>query len=309
MTPPSSVPNRDLLATCWTWSGDSAPFRGDEISPLDLRTRIETTAQAGWAGLGILHADLQQAKLQIGFGELKKIIAGAGISIIELEFLANWWTTGGPREESDRWRTLLFESAAALGATTIKVGGDLSPDPVALDVFTEAFAELASDAGEHGLRVALEPMSMNNLQSLERGIQVVTEVQHPAGGLCVDVCHVHRGGTPYSSLPEILPIESVFVVELADSREKLTGADLWQDAINHRLNPGEGDFDVPTFVADMVEAGWAGCWGVEVISEVQRQLPLDVAVHRTHQVTSTVLDVADQILRTRRASTPTHAQA
>lgn len=296
---PHSVPNRDLLATCWTWSGDSAPFRGDEVSPLDLRTRVEAAARAGWAGIGILHADLQLAKQQMGLNELKKTIDGSGITIVELEFLANWWTSGRPRQESDRWRALLFEAAGVLGAATIKVGGDLSPEPVALTQFTEAFGVLAEDASRHGIKVALEPMAMNNLRRLESGIQVVTDVNHPAGGLCVDSWHVHRGGTAYTSLADILPIESVFVVELADSRESLTGPDLWQDAIDHRLNPGEGDFDLSTFIACMVETGWTGHWGVEIISEAQRRLPLDVAVTQTHQASIAALDAADKILQSR----------
>lgn len=302
MTAPSFVPNRDLLATCWTWAGDAAPFRGDETSPLDLRTRIEAAARAGWAGVGVLHADLAQAEEQIGLAELKKILDGSGISIVELEFLTDWWTTGPRREASDRWRRLLFEAAQALGATTIKVGGDLSPEPIALEPFSEAFEALATDAGRHGVRVALEPMAMNNLQRLERGIQVVTTVDNPAGGLCVDVWHVHRGGTAYGRLPEILPRESVFVVELDDSRETITGPNLWHDAIDHRLNPGEGEFDVATFIADMVEAGWVGHWGVEIISEAHRQLPLDTAVTSAYEASVTTFDAADQILQSRRAS-------
>lgn len=310
MTPsPTSVPNRDLLATCWTWSGDSAPFRGDEVSPLDLRTRVEAAARAGWAGLGILHADLYEAERQLGFTGLKTIIADSGIRIVELEFVSNWWTTDERRPASDRLRRFLFEAAAALDAPVVKVGGDLSAEPVDLGRFTEAFAELADDAGRHGVRVALEPMAMNNLARLERGIQVVTEVKHPAGGLCVDSWHVHRGGTDYSSLPEILPIDSVFVVELADSREALTDADLWRDAVNHRLNPGDGEFDLSSFVADMVQSGWTGHWGVEIISEAQRQLPLDAAVTGTFQATTAVLDAADQILQTRTANRTQPASA
>lgn len=70
-------------------------------------------------------------------------------------------------------------------------------------------------------------------------------------------------------------------MELADSRETLTGADLWKDALNHRLHPGDGEFHVPTFVGRHGRSRLDGMLGgVEVISEAQRQLPLAVAVTR-----------------------------
>jgi hypothetical protein len=56
------ISNRELLATCWTSAGDATPDRGDEVSPVDLRTRIETAAEVGWEGFGLLHADLVIAR-------------------------------------------------------------------------------------------------------------------------------------------------------------------------------------------------------------------------------------------------------
>ena len=47
MTPSPTIGNRELLATCWTSAGDATPDRGDEVSPVDLRTRIETAAEVG----------------------------------------------------------------------------------------------------------------------------------------------------------------------------------------------------------------------------------------------------------------------
>ena len=66
----STITNRELLATCWTSAGDAAPNRGDQISPVDLRTRIETAAEIGWEGFGLRHADLAIAASTIGLQEL-----------------------------------------------------------------------------------------------------------------------------------------------------------------------------------------------------------------------------------------------
>ena len=47
MTAHPTISNRELLASCWTSAGNAAPDRGDEVSPVDLRTRIETVAAVG----------------------------------------------------------------------------------------------------------------------------------------------------------------------------------------------------------------------------------------------------------------------
>ena len=296
---PNSIPNRNLLATCWTWSGDAAPGRGDETSPVDLRSRIEAVAAAGWRGIGFLHADLFKAEQELGLREVKNILDSVGLEIVELEFLNDWWTDGEARRVSDEWRRLLFEASEVLGSRTMKVSGDLSPNPVDIDIFANSFDLLATQAKDYGTRVAIEPMPMNNLRTLEAGVKLIADVGNSNGGLCVDVWHVHRGGTPYASLPSLLPIDSVFVVELDDSLEDITGGSLWEDAIDARMYPGEGEFGIPRFIAAMVEAGWTGHWGVEMISESHRKLPVQEAVTRAFDSTQAAFDAANTILLAR----------
>lgn len=96
-----TIINRDLPATCWTSAGDAAPSRGDETSPVDLPTRIETAAEIGREGFGLLHTDLAIAANTIGLQELRRIFEGAGIKHVELEFLPWWWTTDERRRISD----------------------------------------------------------------------------------------------------------------------------------------------------------------------------------------------------------------
>jgi sugar phosphate isomerase/epimerase len=104
MTPHPTISNRELLATCWTSAGDAAPDRGDEVSPVDLRTRIETAAEVGFEGFGLLHADLEIAVNAIGLQELRRIFDGSGIKHVELEVLPWWWTTDERRRISDQRR-------------------------------------------------------------------------------------------------------------------------------------------------------------------------------------------------------------
>jgi sugar phosphate isomerase/epimerase len=295
MTSGPSITNRELLATCWTSAGDAAPDRGDEVSPVDLRDRIETAAQVGWEGFGLLHADLVIARDTIGLPELRRIFDGAGIRHVELEVLPWWWTTDERRRLSDRRRTLLLDAAEVLGARTIKVAAEGGGRPVDPARFHDDFDRLATEAGNAGTRVALEFMPMTNVPTLQAGVDFVTAVGNRHGGLALDTWHVHRGGTSYAELERILPVEYLFVVELDDADEQVVGT-LWEDTVNARRLPGEGVFDVPAFIAAVHRAGYRGHWGVEIISTQHRQLPIREGLARARAATLQALDAAEDLV-------------
>jgi sugar phosphate isomerase/epimerase len=291
----ATIRNRDLLASCWTSAGDAAPDRGDEVSPFDLRTRIETAAEVGWQGFGLLHSDLAIAESTIGLPELRRIFDGAGITHVELEVLPWWWTTDERRRLSDQRRATLFDAAEVLGAGTIKVAAEGGGQPVDPARFHDDFDLLATQAGNAGTRVALEFMPMTNLRTVQAGVDFVTAVGNRYGGLTVDTWHVHRGGTSYADLERILPVEYLFIVELDDADEQVVGT-LWEDTVNGRRLPGEGAFDVPAFIAAIHRVGFRGHWGVEILSEQHRQLPLREALSRARTATLQALEAADALV-------------
>ena len=60
-----------LLATCWTTAGDANPYPGDQRSPVGIRERIEAASDAGFRGMGLLHADLMPALDEYGVRGLR----------------------------------------------------------------------------------------------------------------------------------------------------------------------------------------------------------------------------------------------
>ena len=197
--------NKNILATCWTWAGDAAPARGDETSPVPIARRIQAVADTGWTGVNLVHADLATIRDDIGLPTLKTMLDDHGITTVEVEFITNWWTDGDMRRASDRLRDELFNAAAALGANVVKTGAELqsfgaTAGTASLDVFAEKFDELATAAGQHGVRVALEPMPMSNITTINAGADFMRTVGNPHGGLVVDTWHVSRGGTPFADL-------------------------------------------------------------------------------------------------------------
>jgi sugar phosphate isomerase/epimerase len=224
---------------------------------------------------------------------------------VELEVLPWWWTTDERRQISDQRRTLLLDAAEVLGAQAIKVaaaqaikvaaeGGGLPVDPAR---FHDDFDRLATQAGNAGTRLALEPMPMTNLSTIQAGVDFVTAVGNRYGGLTIDIWHVHRGGTSYAQLERILPVEYLVIVELNDADEHVVGT-LWEDTVNARRLPGKGAFDVPAFIAAIHRVGYLGHWGVEIISEQHRQLPIREGLTRARAATLQTLDAAEALVAT-----------
>jgi sugar phosphate isomerase/epimerase len=271
----------DLIAACWTSGGNADARSGIVPSPVPMSERIQTVAATGWRGFGLMHADLVAARESWGLPALRAMFADNGIQHIELEYLLDWWTTGGSRRESDRVRGDLFDSYAELGARHIKVGPGLPGPPVSRQRLIDSWGELCELASERGIRLALESEPFSYLPTVESAVDVVQAVGAENGGILLDVWHVHRSGLPYDRLPLVVPEHLLFAVELSDASEEVVGS-LFEDTINNRRYCGEGAFDVPQFIRTIEQMGFDGPWGVEIISDEHRALPVGEGLNRAY---------------------------
>jgi sugar phosphate isomerase/epimerase len=280
----------DILASCWTTAGDAGPMEADERSPFALEDRIAAAARAGYAGFGIVHADLVQAKTTLGYDALRELLTEHGIRHVEVEMLGDWYSSGEARAASDAARADLLEASHALGAPHIKVGGDISADPVEWDIFVTEFANLCRDATGAGTRIAFEPMPFGNVPDLMSARKLIDEAGESAGGLILDLWHMARGNVPFSEIAD-LPVRYLFAVELDDADKDVAGT-LLEDTLQRRRLCGEGDQDVAGFVQAIRATGFGGPWGVEILSTVFRQLDLDEQVTRSYTTTANALSKA-----------------
>lgn len=261
-----------FLATCWTTAGDTAPDEEDQRSPLSLRDRVEAARDAGFTGFGLLYADLVEAERAYGTAGVRSLFEDNGIDHVELELLTDWWTEGPRRAASDAVRTGMLRAIEALGARTLKIGPDVTDQPWELDVWAEEFAVLAAQADGVGARLGVEPLPWSNLRTVHDGLQLVEAAGHPAGGLIIDVWHVERAHTPPAELADV-PGSRIVGVELNDAHGDVVGT-LFEDTVHRRLLCGEGSFDLPGIVAALRTAGFCGPWGVEILSDTHRALPV-----------------------------------
>jgi sugar phosphate isomerase/epimerase len=286
-----------LVATCWTHAGDAAPLRDGERSPLDIRDRIRVAAETGFAGFGVVYADLLVARETIGWQELARQINGAGFTHVEVELIGDWWTEGPVREASDVRRRDLLEAAAVLDARMIKVCGSTTETPPP-DRLAREFWALCEEAADVGTRVALEPLPFSNFGTVPDGARFVQEVGHPAGGIIIDVWHVYRAGNTPKDLVDAVSPDHLFGVELNDAFEPTPPVDLlFADTINNRVAPGHGDWDIPGFINVIRQIGFDGPWGVELLSHDQRGRTLEDALQIAYTSGMAVLEAADRRLR------------
>jgi sugar phosphate isomerase/epimerase len=223
------------------------PARTGDRSPIDVERRIRAVSAAGYRGFGLNHADLVAARDEIGLARLAELLAEQGIVHVELEFLDYWWTSGQQRAESDRVREDLLHAAAFLGADHIKAGVGNLGDAHLPDAFRAAFAELASDAADVGVRIALEATAFSTMPTLDLAAELVTDVGHSRGGLLIDIWHIYRSGMDYRTMAEVVAPEFVFAIELDDGAREPVGS-WYEDTFDNRLLCGEGDFDVMSFI-------------------------------------------------------------
>lgn len=269
-----------LIATCWTTAGDVRPDRPDNLGRFPLEQRIEAAARAGYAGTGFWLGDLiAWQERGLDYAALKRRLSDAGQQLVELEFLADWFATGDRRVRSDAARAELFRAADALGARHIKVIPPFLPDDPAGGDLAGEFAALCAQAADHGLMIGLEMIPFSTLPNLGAALEMVAAADAPNGGLLVDIWHVMRSGGTMTDV-EQLPARFIIAAELCDAMTALQDT-IAEDTMRHRKLCGEGEFDVPGFIRALGQAGYEGPYGVEILSDDFRQLPLSQAAQRS----------------------------
>jgi sugar phosphate isomerase/epimerase len=278
----------DLVATAWTSAGDTSPMRVPSTSPVPIEERVAAIAAAGFVGMGLVADDLAAVRDSIGFVALRDLIADAGLTHVEIELIERWWIPRGGAENSYAVRDLLFEAADALTPAFIKIGSELGPPTAQLDDLVDPLRELASQADDHGTRIAIETMPFSRIATVPMGADLIRAAGHPGVGLLIDAWHVFRAGTTLDELHAVLSPDLVFGVELDDAAAEMVGS-MFEDTVHHRLLCGEGAFDLRGLVTALRANGFDGPWGVEILSSTFRKLPVDQALTAAAASALTVL--------------------
>jgi sugar phosphate isomerase/epimerase len=276
----------ELVGLYWTLSGPVEVHFGREWSLFDLRDRCEQAARVGFSGIGLWHADLGHVLETRKLQEVRQLFDDNDLRYLELEFLGDWFLDPGDerRRAADKTRALLFEAAEVLPAHHIKAG-NLAGTECELPRIVEAFGELCADAAQHtDAKVVYEFMPYDVVvNSIDTALAVVEGADAPNGGLALDTWHLAKLQIEPDELRRIPP-RFVSWVELSDGLYPYM-EDRLDEVINRRRLPGEGEFPIRDYVRVCRELGYDGPWGVEVLSEELRQLPIEQIFDRAYETT------------------------
>jgi sugar phosphate isomerase/epimerase len=277
------TPSPQLLASYFTIAGNVVPLAGNMTSPHSLQERVTAATDAGFIGIGLVTDDLDRLVAEHGYEGIRGIVSDAGLQHIELEVLLDWFADGERRAASDIIRVKLLRAAERLGAFQIKIGGDITRTEWPLDRMIESFGELARQAGDAGTTVSLEIFPDSNVRDLPTAIAIAKGADPRFGGLLLDVWHFYRGDIPYADIGTIPP-EYIKHIEIDDAAVARVGSVI-EDTLLRRKLPGEGDSDVPAFLAAVAATGYQGLYGVEILSDEIRKLSPAEAARRSFQAT------------------------
>jgi sugar phosphate isomerase/epimerase len=170
-------------------------------------------------------------------GELRRLMSARGISAYNLEI---FFLTA----ETD---VRAFRSALELGAS---LGGRratvIISDPDERRA-ADNFAAFCALTETFGISAGLEFMIFSEVKTLAQARRIVELAGHPNGSIAVDVLHLMRTGSSPQELRQLDP-KLIGYVQLCDG-PSTPPADLWLEAVENRMVPGEGEFPLREFLA------------------------------------------------------------
>ncbi|MCW2517153.1 MAG: 4-hydroxyphenylpyruvate dioxygenase [Mycobacterium sp.] len=172
-----------------------------------------------------------------------------------------------------------FATAQRLGIGTVLVCSNVATATVDSDEHSaDQLRRLGDVAARYDIRVAFEALAWGRfVDDYRRAWRIVELADHPAVGVCLDSFHVLSRGHDPAAIEDI-PSDKIFYLQLADA--PALSMDVLSWSRHHRLFPGEGDFDLTTFVAHVLKTGFDGPLSLEVFNDTFRQTdPERTAVH------------------------------
>src|SRR5262245_22291504 len=182
-----------------------------------------------------------------------------------------WDRQGEARRQHWQHFARRLELCRELGIGTLVVAADVaepmssgrSPSSGAtIDRVKRSLVQAAQQAGDHGVRLALEFQARSTLgNNLQTVAALVEETGSPHLGICLDVFHFATGPSKTEDLG-YLTSANLFHVQLCDlagvPRELATDAD--------RVLPGDGDLPLARLIEHLRTIGYGDCVSIELMN-------------------------------------------
>ncbi len=188
-----------------------------------------------------------------------------------------------------------FDLMAQLGTERILVCSNCSPHARGdRERIVEDFRELGERARARGIRVGYEALAWGRHVNDHRDAwQIVQDVDHPNIGIILDSFHSLSRAIPSESIREIAGDKIVYV-QLADAPR--LDMDLLYWSRHFRNLPGQGNFDLAGYVAEILRTGYSGPLSLEIFNDRFRSMASRLVAQDGYRSLEYVRDAARRIL-------------
>ncbi len=273
----------------------AAPVRNH---PFDAHVRA--AAAGGCTSLSIAPTTYAQARADgRSARDLQTFAQDHGVTIRHLDTLATWAPVQIDLADFDdemrrRWSTPVEEGldiCAELGLTQILATAPYLKDGVPLARLIDGFGDLCVRAAKLGVWVDLEPMPFFGCPTVADAWAIVGGAAQENSGILMDSWHFFKAGQTLDCLADI-PGRCFRTMQLSDApRAQVTGS-LWEDTVQHRRWPGQGELPLVEFIRAVQAKGGLAAVGQEVFSTEADRLAPEAAGRVAGKTIRSILDAA-----------------
>lgn len=236
-----------------------------------LPEKLEAIAAAGFDGVEIFENDLLY--YDGSPREIKQMCADLGIAITLFQPFRDFEGCRRDRlarnlERAERKFDLMQE----LGTDLVLVCSNASADSVGdQQILVDDLRLLAEHAGARGLRIGYEALAWGrHVNTYQQVWDIVRQADHPSLGVLLDSFHtLSLKGDPRAIAD--IPGDKIFFVQMADA--PILQMDVLEWSRHFRCFPGQGEFDLPGFLAPIIRSGYTGPLSLEIFNDGFRAAP------------------------------------
>lgn len=234
-----------------------------------LEQKMLACAKAGFDGIEIFEQDLTVSAMSPE--EVKALADRLGLTLDLFQPFRDFEGVDAATLAANLARAeAKFKLMGRLGIDTILLCSNVGTATINDDaLFAAQIRELGLLAADYGVKIAYEALAWGTyVNTYLHSWRIIELVDLPNVGLCLDSFHILSRGDDPAGI-ETIDAEKIFFVQLADA--PVLSMDILSWSRHYRVFPGEGGFELDTFMGHLVRSGYDGIVSLEIFNDVFRQ--------------------------------------
>ena len=236
-----------------------------------LTDKLAAISAAGFDAVEIFENDLLY--FDGSPGDVRRIAADLGLAIVLYQPFRDFDGVSAERLARNLERVKRkFDVMHQLGTDRILVCSNVSPDMICDDdLCAEQLGRLAEAAQAAGVTACYEALAWgHHVSTYRHAWKLVQAVNHPRLTLALDSFHTLSLNDTPDGIASI-PGDRIGFVQIADAPKM--NMDVLEWSRHYRCFPGQGDFALADFTAQVVKSGYSGPLSLEIFNDGFRGAP------------------------------------